>query len=110
MGDHGASTRGSHTSIRLLKPLILVALTAYLVPLLAPLATSGDPAWDLASTTNTQITSLAAAVIALFVFRRVTIYPGTRAFGFILPAFSTTFGVAAALLLVSRVDYSGSML
>lgn len=109
-GDHGASTRGSHTSIRLLKPLILVALTAYLVPLLAPLATSGDPAWDLASTTNTQITSLAAAVIALFVFRRVTIYPGTRAFGFILPAFSTTFGVAAALLLVSRVDYSGSML
>ncbi len=48
--------------------------------------------------------------MALLVFWRVTIYPGVRAFGFILPAFSTTFRVAAAALLVSCISYSGSML
>jgi len=59
---------------------------------------------------NTKITLLIAAIVALLVFRRVTIYPGAKAFEFILPAFSTTFGVAAAVLLVSRISYGGSML
>ena len=94
----------------MLKPLVLVALTAYCVPLISPLIVAGTLSLDLASTVNTQLTSLIAAVVALLVFRRVTIYPGARAFGFILPAFSTTFGFAAAMLLVSRASYSGSML
>ncbi len=93
-----------------MKPLVLVALTAYCVPLISPLITAGTLSLDLASTVNTQLTSLIAAVVALLVFRRVTIYPGARSFGFILPAFSTTFGFAAAMLLVSRASYSGSML
>ena len=109
-GDHERSTRASHTDVRLLKPLSTIALTAYFVPLLAPLMTSGTLSLDLSSTGNTQFTSLIAAIAALLVFRRVTVYPGARAFGFILPAFSTTFGVAAAILLTSRVSYSGSML
>lgn len=87
-----------------------MASAAYLIPLVAPLITFGTLSLDRASTVNTQLTSLVAAVAALLVFRRVTIYPGTRAFGFIFPAFSTTFGIAAAGLLISRVDYSGSML
>ncbi|MGU3392440.1 sugar transferase [Sphingomonas sp. M1A8_2b] len=94
----------------MLKPLLTIAATAYFVPLIAPLITSGTLSLDLSSTGNTQLTSLIAAVTALLVFRRVTIYPGSRAFGFILPAFSTTFGVAAAILLTSRISYSGSML
>lgn len=93
-----------------MKPLVLIALAAYFVPLVSPLIASGTLSLDLSSTINTQLTSLIAAVVALLVFRRVTIYPGARAFGFILPAFSTTFGFAAAMLLVSRVSYSGSML
>lgn len=108
--DHGRSTRASNTDVRLLKPLLTIAATAYFVPLIAPLITSGTLSLDLSSTGNTQLTSLIAAVTALLVFRRVTIYPGSRAFGFILPAFSTTFGVAAAILLTSRISYSGSML
>lgn len=88
----------------------MVALASYFVPLVSPLIASDTLTLNLASTVNTQLTSLIAAIAALFVFRRVTVYPGARAFGFILPAFSTTFGVAAAALLVSRVSYSGSML
>ena len=88
----------------------MVALASYFVPLISPLIASNTLSLDLPSTVNTQLTSLIAAVVALLVFRRVTIYPGARAFGFILPAFSTTFGVAAAAMLVSRVSYSGSML
>lgn len=96
--------------VRVLIPFVVVALTAYLVPLAAPLAVSGRLTRELASTDNTQITSLIAALLALFVFRRMTVYPGARAFEFILPAFSTTFGIAAALLLVTRMSYSGAML
>ena len=109
-GDHGQRTRTSHTDVRLLKPLLAVGLVAYVVPLLAPLITFGTLSLDLPSTPNTQLTSLIAGIAALLIFRRVTIYPGARAFGFILPAFSTTFGIAAAVLLASRIDYSGSML
>jgi lipopolysaccharide/colanic/teichoic acid biosynthesis glycosyltransferase len=108
--DSGRSARVSHASVQLLKPLLAVALSAYFVPLLAPLVTFGTLAQNLPSTINTQIGSLIAAVTALLAFRRVTIYPGTRAFGFILPAYSTTFGIAAAILLGSRADYSGTML
>ena len=110
IGDHGRSKRASHTDVRLLKPLLMVGLAAYLVPLVAPLITFGTLSLDLPSTVNTQLTSLIAAVVALLVFRRVTVYPGARAFAFILPAFSTTFGAAAAVLLFSRSSYSGSML
>ena len=108
--DHGRSTRARPANVTWLKPLLAVALTAYIVPLAAPLISSGSLTRDLPGTGNTQLASLIAAVTALLAFRRVTIYPGTRAFGFILPAFSTTFGVAAAVLLASREDYSGSML
>lgn len=109
-GDHGRSTRARRPNVRLLKPLLMVALVAYFVPLVAPLIASGTLSQNLPGTFNTQLTSLIAAVVALLIFRRVTIYPGTRAFGFILPAFSTTFGIAAAVLLFSRASYSGSML
>nr|WP_198526649.1 hypothetical protein [Sphingomonas melonis] len=106
-GDHG---RSSVSGMRLLKPLLVVGIVAYGVPLLAPLVTSGTLALWLPNTTNTQVTSLIAAIVALLIFRRVTIYPGARAFSYILPAFSTMFGTAATLLLGLRIDYSGSML
>jgi lipopolysaccharide/colanic/teichoic acid biosynthesis glycosyltransferase len=94
----------------MLAPLILVALTAYSCPLVVPLVTDGAIALKLPSTHNTQLSSLIAAITAFFAFRRVTNYPGTRAFGFILPAFSSTFGLVAVALLVTRVEYSGSIL
>jgi lipopolysaccharide/colanic/teichoic acid biosynthesis glycosyltransferase len=108
--DHGRSTRARRPDIRLLKLLVIVALVAYFVPLVAPFLTFGTLARSLPGTFNTQLTSLVAALVALFGVRRVTVYPGARAFAYILPAFSTTFGIAAALLLFSRASYSGSML
>ena len=108
--DHGRSTRANRANVRWLKPLLAVALTSYFLPLAAPLIFFGSLTQDLPSTVNTQVGSLIAATAALLVFRRVTIYPGTRSFGFILPAFSTTFGIVAAILLASRANYSGSML
>lgn len=108
--DHGKAGRTNHAAARALRSLVTVSLTAFFVPLLAPLAIDGTLAQQVPSTLNTQIASLIAAVTALFLFRRVTIYPGTHAFGFILPAFSSTFGIGAAVLLFFRLDYSGAML
>lgn len=109
-GDHKRSTGARQSDVRLLKPLATIAVVSYFVPLVAPLIASGTLSRNISGTFNTQLTSLIAAVTALLVFRRVTLYPGARAFGFILPAFSTTFGIAAAVLLFSRVGYSGTML
>ena len=108
--DNGRSTWASRAAVHLTGQLLIVGLVAYFVPLLAPLILFGDIARQLASTSNTQVTSLVAAGTALLIFRRVTAYPGARAFSFIVPAFSTTFGVAAVLLLLLRVPYSGPML
>ena len=107
---HVKSRRTGYRNLRVLKPLLIIALTAYFVPLLAPFSINGTLAQNLSSTINSQFSSLIAAVTALFAYRRVTIYPGTRAFGFILPAFSSTFGLVAAFLLGFRADYSGAML
>ena len=108
--DDNRSKQAGGTDLGLLKPLLAVGLIAYLMPLGAPVILFGRMTRELASTGNTQAVSLAAAVLAMLLFRRVTVYPGSRAFGFILPAFSTTFGIAAALLLALRVPYSGAML
>ncbi|RYD24464.1 MAG: hypothetical protein EOP89_11405 [Lysobacteraceae bacterium] len=108
--DHGRATRASRSSGRGFAPIVLVALAAWVVPLAAPLVTFGSLAQSLQGTINTQFGSLVAAVAAYLILRRVTIYPGTRAFSFIVPAFSTTFGLASVILLGFRLDYSGSML
>lgn len=91
-------------------PLVVVGAIAWTVPLIAPLLTFGTLSTNLRGTWNSQVTSMLAAVAALLAFRRVTNYPGTRAFAYLLPAFSTTFGLAAFVLLASRASYSGSML
>ena len=108
--DHRPRTRVASASARLLAPLVAVALAAFLTPLAATVVVGGRLAASLPGTWNTQLASVVAAVTALLAFRRVTMYPGTRAFAYILPAFSTTFGIAAATLLASRLAYSGSML
>lgn len=94
-GELARSTRTTGPRARLVLPVVVLATTSYAVPLIAPLITSGTLASDLASTENTQITSLIAAVSTLLIFHRITAYPGTRAFGFILPAFSTTRSVTS---------------
>lgn len=59
---------------------------------------------------NSAIASLSAAVVALFLYRRVTSFPGTSGFAYIIPTYSVTFGFAIAVMLGLRLAYSGSML
>ncbi|MEZ0243934.1 MAG: sugar transferase [Sphingomonas sp.] len=71
-----------------------------------------QPLQHLAEATviNGAIASFSASVIALFLYRRVTSFPGTSGFAFIIPTYSVTFGVAIAVMLGLRLAYSGSML
>ena len=71
-----------------------------------------QPLQHLAEATiiNSAIASLSAAVAALFLYRRVTSFPGTSGFAFIIPTYSVTFGCAIAVMLLGRLAYSGSML
>lgn len=62
------------------------------------------------STRNSVVASFLAAMFALVMFRRVTAFPGTRSFAYILPLYTMTYGAAVALLFFLRLGYSGSML
>ncbi|WP_394646653.1 sugar transferase [uncultured Sphingomonas sp.] len=54
--------------------------------------------------------SVIAIVIGFALIRRMTAYPGTGAFGMLLPAFGTVFGALTAVLLGMRINYSGIFL
>lgn len=101
---------GTRPAVLLLVQLLGVSLASFFVPLLSPLVVAGTFGTNLPSTWNSQIASFIAAITALFAFRRVTMYPGARGFAYVLPTFSTTFGVATAFLLASRIQYSGTMM
>lgn len=88
----------------------LVALVAAFVPTLVPYFHSSSSVAHLDSTQNTQMASLLASFFAVVGVRRVTAYPGARAFAAILPSFLAMYGVAVSVLLVGRFAYSGVML
>jgi lipopolysaccharide/colanic/teichoic acid biosynthesis glycosyltransferase len=108
--SYARSNRLVVSNFRLARSIVALGATAYFVPLVAPLIFVGRLARELPSTDNSQLASLLAALAALLIFRRVTAYPGARSFSYIVPAFSTTFGIAAAILLLFREPYSGPML
>lgn len=59
---------------------------------------------------NSVIASLSAAIVGLLIQRRMSAYPGTGAFAYILPVYSITYGLSAIALLMGRFVYSNSML
>ncbi len=69
-----------------------------------PIVTSLDSTW------NTQVAALLATVAGFIGHRRVTAYPGTRGYSYILPSFLAAYGLAAMVLLVGRFAYSGVIL
>ena len=70
----------------------------------------GRGPWPESAVVNTIVASLLAAGVAAFVFRKMTAFPGTRGFAYIIPSFSITYGAASAMLLWMRVAYVSSML
>lgn len=102
----GASTGPSQDGLQ----LVGGAVAAAGVPLIVAYLRYGAEAWHDSATGNSVAASLLAAGVALFVFRKMTSFPGTGAFAYIIPSFSITYGIAAALLLWLRVDYVSAML
>lgn len=59
---------------------------------------------------NSMVYSGLAYLGGLFLIRRVSAFPGTNAFGLIIPSFCTSFGVAGALIILLRQEYIISLL
>jgi lipopolysaccharide/colanic/teichoic acid biosynthesis glycosyltransferase len=59
-----------------------------------------------AASRNSIIAAVAAVVLGLFLLRRVTEFPGTRAYDLILPSYATSYGVVLAFLFASRFEYA----
>lgn len=100
-----------HSSRRLVQSLRFQGLGIVVLAGLFPFVASHfDLLLPADTSQNSAIASIAAAFVALVAFRRVTAYPGTFSFAYILPAFASTYGIAIALLFFLRLSYSGSML
>ena len=54
--------------------------------------------------------ALLAMLLAVVLFRRVTSFPGIRAFRFVIPTYCSAYGFVLAAILALRADYSGLML
>ena len=58
------------------------------------------------SLNNTIISTTAAVIVGYVVLRKLATVPGLGTISYILPVFSVTYGASAALLLMTRQDYS----
>ncbi|AQR75530.1 sugar transferase [Sphingomonas sp. LM7] len=87
-----------------------ILIASAVIPLCVALVVQGQLPNRLSILWNSEIASLLSAVTALLIFRKVTSYPGTNDFAYIIPAFSVTYGIAVVVLLGLRLSYSGAML
>lgn len=89
--------------------LFAIILTSGILPVFVGWIAYG-PNSDPGNTTNTIIASMLASIAGVVGYRKVTSYPGTRSFAYILPSFLSMYGLAAAVLLIGRFIYSGSLM
>ena len=61
-------------------------------------------------TKNSAIASFIAITLAVIIYRRVTSFPGIRAFRFVFPTYASAFAAVLTIILALRVDYSRPML
>lgn len=96
---------------RLRAQLLLGLGVGILLPLLLMAQTyaQGDPITVL-GIRNTTIAAMIAVVLSVLMYRRVTSFPGIRAFRFVLPTYAGVFGGVLAIILVARLDYNRTML
>jgi lipopolysaccharide/colanic/teichoic acid biosynthesis glycosyltransferase len=55
---------------------------------------------------NSVVGATIGVLGGLFLFRRVTAFPGTRSFGYILPSYAASYGAVVLGMFVFRFDYS----
>ncbi|KQN22931.1 hypothetical protein ASE86_14230 [Sphingomonas sp. Leaf33] len=96
---------------RLRAQLLLGLGVGILLPLLLMAQTyaQGDAITGL-GIRNTTIAAMIAVVLSVLMYRRVTSFPGIRAFRFVLPTYAGVFGGVLAVILVSRLDYNRTLL
>lgn len=90
--------------------LLGIVLASVIVPLVFAIIQPGVLRDGRPFVAVSAVASFAAAIIALFLYRRVSSFPGSRGFAYIMPAFSISYGVAVALFLGLRLPYSGFFL
>lgn len=110
MTHHSASPIARHFLESLTFQLLGIVITSVFVPFAIILAEPGVLQNGRPFVATSAAASLVAAVIALFSYRRVSAFPGSRGFAYIIPAFSVSYGVAVALFLGLRLPYSGLIL
>lgn len=59
---------------------------------------------------NSSGAALVAILVAVIVFRRVTSFPGVKAFRFVIPTYSGAFALVLAVILALRIDYNRPLL
>lgn len=58
---------------------------------------------------NSMIYSGTAYIVGLMLIRRVSAFPGTNAYGLIIPSFSSSFGTAVTIMFLLREEYIVSL-
>jgi lipopolysaccharide/colanic/teichoic acid biosynthesis glycosyltransferase len=96
---------------RLRIQLVLGLALGVLLPVLQLLPTylRGD-AITRSGIENSVVGALTAVILAVLIFRRVTSFPGIRAFRFVLPTYAGTFGLVLTVFLALRIDYNRPLL
>lgn len=90
--------------------LSLGLLIGAVLPVLAVAARyHGDPI-AMAGIRNSAGAGVLGIMMAVVMFRRVTSFPGIRAFRFVLPTYSGTFALVLAVILALRIDYNRPLL
>jgi len=81
-------------------------LTAVLFPALIRIPEIGPYDSQSGPALNSVVGSAIGVLAGLYLFRRVTSFPGTRAFGYILPSYSASYGAVVLGMFLFRFDYS----
>ena len=91
-----------------------VLVLAVLVPRFVfdrPFITANPYATNLVgSVDNVVVGAACGAILGLFLLRRVTAFPGSRVFSYIVPTYATSYGLVFVALLLLRLDYSRAYL
>jgi lipopolysaccharide/colanic/teichoic acid biosynthesis glycosyltransferase len=103
-----ASVRAGRGSFfeQLRSQMLAGLLVAVLLPAVAISAAVGEGLLAIQALNNSMIGCSFAVWFGLILVRRVSAFPGSRMFGFILPSFATSYGVVLTVFLLMRLDYS----
>ncbi len=108
-----SQVRALHGS-NLLHSLLVQLMLCWILGVLLPPAIYFFPhiseAIDFAPSQHSIRASLLASAAAIILSRKVVAFPGVKHLGTIVPAFLITFGSAAIVILVTRIEYSSAVL